>query len=128
MNERHRVLVVEDDDLIRSVLEAALEDEGYLVRTAPHGRAALAVLERQPIDVVLLDLMLPIMDGWTFLKERQQRGIRPAVPVAIVSASRTARDLDAAALGVAAVIPKPFDLDDLLAVVARLAAANGSAC
>jgi DNA-binding response OmpR family regulator len=113
-------MVVEDDDLIREALEATLVDEGYEVRAVAHGRQALQALRTWPADLILLDLMLPIMDGWVFLAERQRLSLAPNARVAVVSATRQARNGDARALGVDAVIPKPFDLDLLLATTARL--------
>ncbi len=109
-----RVLVVEDDTHIRSILETALVDEGYDVRVAAHGLEGLSLLADWPADVILLDLMLPVMDGWTFLAERQQGKIAPHARVVVLSASRGARPEELREQGVDAVIPKPFNLDTLL--------------
>ena len=122
MADPRRVLVVEDEPGIREALEAALLDDGYAVRTATHGREALDTLATWPAELILLDLMLPIMDGWLFLRERQRLGAAPDARVIVVSATREARHGTAAELGVDAVIPKPFDLDPLLDTVARLLA------
>jgi two-component system, chemotaxis family, chemotaxis protein CheY len=120
MAEPHRILVVEDNLSIRETLEATFLDEGYNVRTAAHGREALEVLRTWPAKLVLLDLMLPIMDGWVFLTERQRLGIAPDARIAVVSATRQARSSTSADLGVDAIIPKPFDLNTLLTTVATL--------
>ena len=117
------MLVVEDERGIREALEAALLDEGYDVRLATHGREALDVLAAWPAELILLDLMLPIMDGWHFLRERQRLGTAPDARVIVVSATREARYGTPAELGVDAVVPKPFDLDRLLDTAARLLSA-----
>jgi len=117
MDKQPAVLVVEDDDAIRDVLEAALADEGYAVRAVRHGQAALETLRASPPDLVLLDLMLPVLDGWAFLEERLRLGLAPATRIVVLSASRRAHTLDRERLGVWAVVAKPFELDDLLTTV-----------
>lgn len=115
------VLVVEDDDAIRDVLEAALADEGYAVHAVRHGQAALEALHASPPAVMLLDLMLPVLDGWEFLEERIRRGLALDTRVIVLSASRRAAALERERLAVWAVVAKPFELDDLLAIVGRAA-------
>ena len=114
-----RVLVVDDDASIRELLSAALEDDGYEVLPAKNGQDALAVCERWRPDVIVLDLMMPVMDGWTFAKRLRERD---DIPIVVLSA---ANDLErhAKSLGAAFVEGKPFDLDQLLPKVARAAAA-----
>ena len=116
MPDAARVLVVEDDAMIREVLTMTLDEEGYEVRAVTHGREALDVLGGWPADLILLDLMLPILDGWGFLAERQRLGVAEAVPVIVVSAARRAVAVRTGD-GVAGVLPKPFTLDELLATV-----------
>ncbi|MCC6178895.1 MAG: response regulator [Chloroflexi bacterium] len=118
--ERHRILVVEDDATIREVLVTLLEDDGYEVCAAGHGRDALTLLHDRPADLILLDLMLPILDGRGFLAERRRLGIGTDVPAILVSASRRTVSDDHAGLGVAAVVTKPFDLDEILRVIERV--------
>lgn len=115
------VLVVEDDDAIRDVLEAALADEGYVVRAVRHGQAALEALRIGPPDVMLLDLMLPVLDGWGFLEERVRLGLALDTRVIVLSASRRAAALERERLAVWAVVAKPFELEDLLSTVGRAA-------
>ncbi len=115
--DRGRILVVEDEDTIRQVLELVLGDEGYDVRGVPHGRAALEVLRDWPAQLILLDMMLPIMDGWTFLEERRRLNVAGAARVIVVSASRVAQSTEATQFGVDAIVPKPFDLERLLGLV-----------
>ena len=122
MPERRRVLVVEDDEVVRLMLVEALTFEGYEVRAAPEGAAGLLALEGWSPDLILLDLMMPGMDGWRFREEQRARPALRDVPVVIVSASR---DLARAAdvLHPAAVVAKPFDLGDVIATVQRCARA-----
>ena len=116
-----RVLVVDDDPSIQGFLAEALADEGYEVRTASNGREALAVLEIWRPDLILLDLMMPEMDGWTFRAEQRTTPGVSDVPVIMLSA---ARDLDARtrALEPVQVFSKPFDLEVLLGTIERLTA------
>ena len=115
-----RVLVVDDDEAIRDLLDDVLELEGYESRCAPDGEAALAVAADWTPDVIVLDLMMPKMDGWQF--REAQRGVPHLrdVPVLVVSASQRARDAYHE-LGAAAVVAKPFDLDELIGAIDRLA-------
>jgi len=112
------ILVVDDDPDLRSLLTLALADEGYEVRAAPDGRVALDLLEAWPPRVILLDLMMPIMDGWAFRARQLATRGSDHIPVIVFSA---APDMRVAALRPAAVLSKPFNLDVLLATVADLA-------
>jgi DNA-binding response OmpR family regulator len=105
-----RVLIVEDDANIASLLTQFLCDEGFHVTAERDGLRALDAAERDPPDIVLLDLFLPIMDGETFYREFRRRGYEARVVVMSASryGSRAARDL-----GVATFLPKPFELDDV---------------
>jgi signal transduction histidine kinase/DNA-binding response OmpR family regulator len=116
---RSRVLVVEDERPIREVLGDALGLEGYECRLAANGHDALSLLEERSADVIELDLMMPIMDGWTFRREQRANPALRDIPVVIVSASRSA-DERGDDLGAAAVIPKPFELDYLLKTLAHI--------
>ena len=112
------ILVVDDDPELRHVLAMALTDEGYAVRCAPDGRAALDLLEEWQPRLILLDLMMPELDGWTFRAHQLATEHARDVPVVILSA---ARDPSVEALKPAAVVPKPFNLARLLDTVASLA-------
>ena len=111
-----RVLVVDDDPDIRALLVAALSDDGYEAKSAENGRDALDVLDRFPADVIVLDLMMPVMDGWTFAERMKEKW---AIPIVVLSAATEVRK-HADRLGAADVIPKPFDLDTLLPCIARV--------
>jgi len=116
-----RVLVVDDDPDIRALLVTALADDGYLAESAQNGRDALDVLDHFDADVVILDLMMPVMDGWTFAARMKERR---SIPIVVLSA---ASDLahQAENLGAADVVRKPFDLETLLPTIARVAGAPG---
>lgn len=121
MAETRRVLVVEDDSSIRQVLVEILELEGYAVRTAPDGLAALALLDAWRPDLIVLDLMMPRMDGWHFREVQCQRPVLRDIPVLVLSASRRL-EASLTTLAPAAALPKPFDLDELLIQVDELTA------
>jgi two-component system chemotaxis response regulator CheY len=109
------VLIVEDDEQVRDAIAEALMDEGYTVRIAGNGREALEALRAtsQRPRLILLDLMMPVMDGWEFLRERERQPSLAEIPVCAVSAAETLPD------DVEHQIRKPFRLEDLLEVVAR---------
>lgn len=118
-----RVLVVDDERQIRDVVAEALADDGYEVETAANGAQALAVLSRWVPDLIVLDLMMPVMDGATFRVRQLALDGAAEVPVLILSASRDAEG-QRAKLGALGFIHKPFDLDALLDHVGRLLAAR----
>lgn len=107
------VLIVEDDIDILSSLAELLRDDGYDVVTAANGYQALAQVKAHEPELILLDLMMPQMDGWRFVRELRARIPQCRAPVVLMSA---APDLasEAERLGVAAWVPKPFRLDQLL--------------
>jgi CheY-like chemotaxis protein len=111
------ILVVDDDPGIREFVELTLSDEGYEVKTAWHGAAALELAERFRPLVILLDMRMPVMDGWEFARQYRERP-GPHAPIVVVTA---ARDAIARAAQIAAdgVLPKPFRLQQLLDVVDR---------
>jgi CheY-like chemotaxis protein len=111
------VLVVDDQEEIRDTLQTALDDEGFIVETAANGQEALDILERWQPCVILLDLMMPVMDGWKFREE--QRRVGSSVPVVLLSAAGRL-DEQQRALGAAAVIAKPFDLDRVISTIEQV--------
>ncbi|HEY3118840.1 MAG TPA: response regulator [Chloroflexota bacterium] len=114
-----RVLVVEDDPAGRDAIQLCLESDGHEVILAEHGEAALTLAAESPPDLILLDMRLPVMDGWAFAQAyRQQPG--PRAPIVVVTASADAGRA-AAEVKAAAFLGKPFDLQDLLETVARVA-------
>jgi CheY-like chemotaxis protein len=111
------VLVVDDHEAIRETLQVALDDEGFSVECASNGREALAVLGRWKPDVILLDLMMPIMDGWAFCEEQKRTGDR--TPIVLLSAAGRLEE-HRLALGAAGVIAKPFDIDRVISTIEQL--------
>ncbi len=109
------VLIVDDDDSIRSFVSIALTDEGYDVATAPHGAAALRVIDETPPALILLDMRMPIMDGWGFAQAYQQT-VKPHAPIVAMTAARDAAT-SAAQINANAYLSKPFSLEDLLVLV-----------
>src|SRR5438045_12425 len=106
------VLVVEDDTDILSSLVEVIREEGFDVHSAANGFQALAQLEEHPVDLIFLDLMMPIMDGWRFLEEMHQRFPNQHPPVVILSALNGLPE-EANRLGVARWLPKPFELEEV---------------
>jgi len=113
-----RILVIDDDPILRETLREVLVDEGYEVRAASNGHEAIAHLDGWPADLVILDLMMPLMDAFAF-RASQEAGHSPAAPVLILSAAPSLEEA-AAQLGAAATLGKPFGLDELLTTVRRL--------
>lgn len=118
-NTNPLALVVDDDRAIRESLERALSIEGYRVITAPDGAMALDLVAEQGPDIVVLDLMMPNVDGLTVC--RRMRSKRDRTPILMLTARTETSDrvsgLDA---GADDYLPKPFDLDELLARIRAL--------
>ena len=112
------VLVVDDNEDIREVLAMILEEEGYRVSRAANGRAALEVVAREMPALILLDMKMPVMDGWEFAAELRRRYAESA-PIVVISAAEDARRR-AAEIGAQAWLGKPFDLRQLVAIVGSL--------
>jgi CheY-like chemotaxis protein len=108
------ILVVDDDESIREFVQMALSDEGYSVLQAPNGSVALEIVKRERVDLIILDMRMPVMDGWAFLTAYQQVA-SPRAPVIAVSANN--RAISATTADVVDFIPKPFDLGHLLDLV-----------
>jgi len=119
------VLVVDDEPQVVWMLQFSLEAEGFQTFAARDGRTALDELRQHRPQLMLLDIMMPVMDGWSVLQEIRDlpEGERPRVVV--VSARATLRDrAKAAELGAIAFVAKPFNVDDLLGVLNRLKKAS----
>ena len=121
MEEPVRVLVVDDEPAIRHAVEAVLVDEGFVVATAPDGAAALTAVETVRPDAILLDLRMPVMDGYAFLAAYR---VRPEPRAAVIVCSTSAKLAGTVDLGATAYLRKPFDIDELISVIYRLAAAR----
>lgn len=113
-----RILIVEDEDVMADMLRDVLVAEGHEVFEAYNGEDGLRLLEEKRPEVVLLDLMLPILDGPGFLAAMNKNPTFDGTPViAMTSAGLTSQERGQ----FAAFLPKPFKLDDLLRVLARVA-------
>jgi excisionase family DNA binding protein len=109
------VLVVDDDPGVRQVVRANLEGEGYAVREAGSAAEGLAALEEEAPDLLLLDVMMPEVDGWEMLRQVQERFGVGAIPVLVFSGKVEERAVaDAAARGARGFLGKPFDLQHLI--------------
>lgn len=113
------VLIVEDDESIAQFVESVLSDEGYQVEVASDGEEGLQAVDRTRPDLVLLDMLLPVMDGPTFLRELRQHHA-PAPPVVVMSAARDEITPEGGLVEAEGRLPKPFELTDLLEEVDRL--------
>ena len=116
-NETQNILVVEDDADIRDVFVQVLELEGYEIAAAGNGREALEHLRRskQP-DLILLDIMMPVMDGWQFRAEQQRNPELASIPVVILTAHGVPQH-NTTINGVAGFLKKPVELETLLNTV-----------
>ncbi|HYH05572.1 MAG TPA: response regulator [Thermoanaerobaculia bacterium] len=113
------VLVVDDDPSIRKMIIAALKRDnvGYRFAEAPNGKEALDLMRTDHPDVVVLDLMMPIVSGWDVLRERSADAELNKIPVIVVSANREPELATAVNAGICAFLPKPFDIGALSALV-----------
>jgi CheY-like chemotaxis protein len=116
------ILIVDDDNDVRAALSELLEAEGFAVEGAPDGRAALARLRAATVHpaVILLDLMMPGMDGWEFRNEQLRDPKLAAVPVVILSASGFSRESIEVQLRPAAYVEKPIERTELLGVIRKV--------
>ena len=114
---RGPILVVDDDPVIRRTVAEMLDLEEYAVTTAPDGAQALLTVERERPGLVLLDMRMPVLDGWGFARALQERNI--TIPIVAMTAAQDAARW-AAEIGAAGYLAKPFDMLDLLAAVERL--------
>ncbi len=114
-----RVLVVDDEPDLRELYCVNLEEAGHEVLTASNGAEGLGVVERESPDIVLVDLMMPLMDGYEFLQHlRRMPGLQrtPAIVVSAIATGGFSRKV-----GASGFVAKPFDADELVSVVERYA-------
>jgi CheY-like chemotaxis protein len=113
----HSILVVDDDESIVETLAEFLHMEGYIVETAANGAEALGTIERVEPSLVLLDMRMPVLDGWGFVRALRDRGRK--LPILVMTAAQDARQW-AEEVGAVGYLAKPFDLLDVLSAVERL--------
>jgi CheY-like chemotaxis protein len=111
-------MVVEDDLGVREALVMLLDDLGWEVVEAGNGAVALDLLQRDPLpDLVLLDLMMPVLDGWAFLAARREQARLQSIPVVVLTAGGMRHGVDDAE--VVGWLQKPFDVGTLLVTMDR---------
>lgn len=114
---QHPILVVDDDETIAAIIETFLSEEGYSVVVARNGKEALEWAEASLPSIILLDMKMPVMDGWAFAAAYRQQP-EPHAPIVVMTAAHDSRQR-AREIAADGFIPKPFDLDDLLTLVRR---------
>jgi CheY-like chemotaxis protein len=110
------ILVIDDDPSILATVAEILEFEGYPVETASNGLEGLLALEHTEPSLILLDMRMPILDGWDFARTLQERGIK--LPILVMTAAQDAFSW-AQEIGAEGFLAKPFDMFDLLNAVER---------
>jgi excisionase family DNA binding protein len=110
------ILIVDDDDRVREFVRVNLELDGFVVREAANAEDGLAVLDEQPPDLILLDVMMPEVDGWEMLRRVQEK--HGALPVVMFSGK--VEEAEAEARGAQAFIGKPFDPQQLIDATKQL--------
>jgi PAS domain S-box-containing protein len=118
------ILIVDDDDDVRDTVAELLGEKGFRVCTASSGRNALELARSELPSLILLDMMMPDMDGWAFVAELRKNPELASLPVIVFSAHDSTAEI-AAALEVAGFLKKPFELSELIATVERSAISTG---
>ena len=113
---RRPILVVDDDPDIVAMLRDFLESEGLAVRTAANGAEALELLDTVAPALILLDMRMPVLDGWGFAERLRERNV--AYPIVVMSAAQSAQSW-AEEIGATGYIAKPFDVNELLQTIER---------
>jgi DNA-binding response OmpR family regulator len=119
---KKRVLVIDDDLPLRGMLAAALRQHGFQVLLAGDGAEGQRALTIHHPDIVLLDLAMPDVNGWDFLQRLQETGHLGKVPIVVLSAHVRVEPAALLQMGVAAILPKPFNLTELIQVIDHFAA------
>jgi two-component system, chemotaxis family, chemotaxis protein CheY len=110
------VLIVEDEEAIREVIGDVLQERGFRVVSASNGADALQRLDSIRPDVMVLDLLMPVMHGWAFMEAYSDKTDGVPIPIVVVSVN-PALPRSFTRLGVRHIIAKPFDVDDLVDAV-----------
>lgn len=115
---RRRVLVAEDDPMVSVLVERLLAEQGYEVQAARHGEEALRLALRGPLDLLVTDVRMPVMDGWELSRRLRERW--PDLPILFISGYDIELTQGARRRGQGAFLRKPFEPDELVRQVARL--------
>jgi CheY-like chemotaxis protein len=123
-----KILVVDDEPLLRAMLEDVLKAAGHVVSVAASGQAALAQAKAEPPDCILLDVMMPDMDGYQTCAALKADPTLAPIPVLIISATTDLRVVDhAEKVGAAGVLPKPVPMEQLQHAIALALAGSSPA-
>ena len=125
MSERAKVLIVDDEPDVLLTLRMILEAEGFDPLLAADGETALRRVDEERPDLVVLDIMMPVLDGWFVLAELGGRPRRPAVVVCSAKSGESDR-ARANELGADEYVTKPFEPDDLVVVIRNVLARAGA--
>src|SRR5687767_8961651 len=118
--EKRRVLVIDDDLPLRGMLAAALRQNGFQVLLAGDGAEGQRALMIHHPDMILLDLAMPDVNGWDFLQRLKETGHLGKTPIIVVSAHLRVDPQAVLQMGVSAILPKPFNLPDLIDLIEHL--------
>jgi DNA-binding response OmpR family regulator len=118
--DRKRVLVIDDDLPLRGMLAAALRQAGFQVLLAGDGGEGHRALTIHRPDVILLDLAMPGVNGWDFLQRLKETGFLGTLPIIVLSAHLLVEPQAILQLGVSAILPKPFNLAELIDLIEHL--------
>ena len=119
MAAKNRIMVVDDEEALRTVLSSELEGEGYEVGSAGDGQEAIDILTKQEFDLILLDIKMPNVDGFEVLKFVKDR--HPKTKVVMLTGFADLKNaIESKKLGAEDFVSKPYDLVDLLTTVERV--------
>lgn len=118
--DRKRILVIDDDLPLRGMLAAALRKHGFQVLLAGDGEEGQRAVNLHNPHVILLDLAMPRVNGWDFLQRLQEAGKIKAVPIIVLSAHLRVEPQAVLQMGVSAILPKPFNLPELIDLIEHL--------
>ena len=117
-----RILIVDDEQELLDVIQLILNLNGYETLTAYGGAECLNVLAQQTVDLVILDIMMPEVDGWEVLRQLKSQGKADAIPVMLLTAKAQPIDrmLGLKVFGVREYVTKPFNVNELVEKVAQI--------
>ena len=127
MSDHPKVLIADDEPALRALLRTNLSFEGFETLTASNGEEALKVIREEAPDVVLLDVMMPVMDGWEVLEELSKSENRHARVILVTAKASSEAQLQGWELGCDEYLTKPFDLDVMIERIVEVSGRDDSA-
>jgi two-component system OmpR family response regulator len=124
MGDTPKVLIADDEPALRSLLKTNLSFEGFETLTASNGEEALQVIKDEAPDVVLLDVMMPVMDGWQVLEELSKNENRHTRVILVTAKATSESQLQGWELGCDEYLTKPFDLDVMIDRIVEVSERN----